>query len=771
LLSSIAAVALVAMVAPSGSVTAAPKKKAKIAKTELVKVDNDRLAKLPIKGVSKAEVKKEVKRLNAQLDRKKKRKGGYKVGDKRYWLALDDQLGFYYPKKFKLRGQDRHIEIWVAADKDDTSRGLWYPEGDCRNDYPDRIKVTNAQIEYFMDEFEGNMYPTESDFFSVPPRRGGQDQLMSDFFPDLVKPNDYRDKGAGRRIVTLVDNVRDDQFYDMDDSQDLGRIGGFFSSTLNELHDRNVMSIDSWNWKYSTGANPPSNPVPGNVCESVVGQPFSYEGTFAHEYQHLLMYYEDPAEFSWINEGLSVFTEELVGYSEPAAPMTDVQWDAFMQCLYGNWDIPSDYNPNPKDVGGPENSLTLWGDQDVQDSDQIFCDYGAGGSFIQHAVQQFGPEAAQILHRGDTQGLDNVQEMLTQLGSADTPLDLVHRWNAMLALDGVIDAGATLTGGDAADYQVDALNGMIDWEDSDAYDLPGAPPNGADYVRARDGEGNFLSAGDITEISFDGGSELEPVDVEWTTATPEGADGEVLYSGADDNLDRSIVREVTVPADNATLTFDHLHDMEYYWDYGFVQVSTDGGETYTSLANENTYAESDPGADPRVINNLPGFTGESGVPDEEELADPETPSWVTETFDLSAYAGQTIHLAFYYVTDAAVIDDGWWIDNVMVGDTLVSDGSDLDQWQTFTQVNPVDVEGFTVQLVAWNDALTEAWIGQLPLDENFDGTLSGAELTAAIGDSAELVGILVTYDESTELIPDYAPYELSVNGVTQPYDS
>ena len=34
-----------------------------------------------------------------------------------------------------------------------------------------------------------------------------------------------------------------------------------------------------------------------------------------------------------------------------------------------------------------------------------------------------------------------------------------------------------------------------------------------------------------------------------------------------------------------------------------------------------------------------------------------------------------------------------------------------------------------------------AWIGQLPLDENFDGSLSGAELDAVIGTTAETVAI------------------------------
>jgi len=57
----------------------------------------------------------------------------------------------------------------------------------------------------------------------------------------------------------------------------------------------------------------------------------------------------------------------------------------------------------------------------------------------------------------------------------------------------------------------------------------------------------------------------------------------------------------------------------------------------------------------------------------------------------------------------------------------------------------------------------------VPLDENFDGSLTGAALAGAIGSAdAEIVAAIVTYDEPTESGEDYAPYVLTVNGVVQP---
>src|SRR5690606_29619665 len=58
-------------------------------------------------------------------------------------------------------------------------------------------------------------------------------------------------------------------------------------------------------------------------------------------------------------------------------------------------------------------------------------------------------------------------------------------------------------------------------------------------------------------------------------------------------------------------------------------------------------------AHPNVVENVPGFTGSSG-------------GWTTQTFDLSAYDGQQILLAFRYVTDWASEEAGWYVDNIRI---------------------------------------------------------------------------------------------------------
>ncbi len=107
-----------------------------------------------------------------------------------------------------------------------------------------------------------------------------------------------------------------------------------------------------------------------------------------------------------------------------------------------------------------------------------------------------------------------------------------------------------------------------------------------------------------------------------------------------------------------------------------MQVSTDGGKTYQSLATEDTTSEHDPDAVAGAVENLPGLTGDS-----------ET--WKTEHADLTPYAGKTILLGFRYITDGGVDEGGFWVRNIDAAGTTLP--TTLDGWQTISQANPTPV--------------------------------------------------------------------------------
>ncbi len=710
---------------------------------------------LPLKTGSKAAARAAIARtLRSQT-------GELTIGDERIWLAIDDVGGYIYLKNYQLRGVGNNIEVWVANDQDEISTGTQFLPGDCRND---RTDITDAQVQYLIGEFDSNIYPKESQALSVPPGRdGSKSQLVED--PSLELPADYY-AGDAHKIVVLVDNFRDSNFYnfDLNDPSDTTYFAGFYSSQFDDLFDRHVMNIDAFDWLHRTGANPPDDPNPNDLCTSAPAFPFVYEGVFAHEYQHLLEHYQNPDQYTWVDEGLADWAAGYTGYFFPAAPITDSKAESGTQCFLGWTSVQTTANPNPG-TGGPENSLTLWGDQVTDHLDELLCDYGAAFTFMNFVHDRYGNQFISDLHRGKGgDGLAGVRKLVKQYGSARQAKEIIHDWAAMVALDQYLDGSNVAFNGKAAWYQSETLDASINWDTSDAYAWPGAPPNGSDYLRLRDGQGNYVSSRQIGRIVFDGASTLPAQPVEWSVdqAPPDHAGDAAFYSGSASNLDRSIVQEVTVPADDPMLTFDTLYDTEATWDYGFVQVSADGGKTYKSLANENTDSDPDPAAVPSVKDNLPGFTGPSGGGD--------TAAWVTESFDLSAYAGQTVLLAFRYITDSSVDLPGWWIDNVVVGGEQLTDGTTLNGWGTPTQIRPIPVAGFTVQLVAYTtEGPRKAVLHRLRLTHRH-GSLNALQIRRIFGNTNyDVVAAIVTYDDPGEYSLQYAPYRLLVTPAgTQP---
>jgi hypothetical protein len=140
---------------------------------------------------------------------------------------------------------------------------------------------------------------------------------------------------------------------------------------------------------------------------------------------------------------------------------------------------------------------------------------------------------------------------------------------------------------------------------------------------------------------------------------------------------------------------------------------------------------------------------------------------VAQTADLSAYAGQNVLLGFRYITDPNTGGDGFWVDNVAVGGTVLSDGSSLAGWRSASEVRPTPVAGYTVQLVGYSSTgRAPVFIEAMPLRDN--RAVSIVAPWGLAGRGVDVVAAIVTYDEPTEGITAYAPYTLRVNGVVQP---
>ncbi|WP_337062537.1 hypothetical protein [Kineococcus sp. G2] len=668
------------------------------------------------------------------------------VGDQRDWPSLVD--GGVTPdgeavesavtvQGYTLRGLGDNIEVWVADD-------LSFPEGDCRNTTGggELVTVTDEQVANFVEEFDETIYPVESEVFSVAPLRDGSAAVLGELVeqPDGgTYPEGYW-TGQGDRTVVLVDNVRDQNYFDPTNENGRTYIAGFFYSLFNDLVDRNVMTIDGFDWLHRTGDNPPDDSREPDYLEcadylqrSGLGEPAArtYEGTFAHEYQHLLEHYADPDEVSWVNEGLSMWSEALLGFSNPApAPNTD-EADSYLATFLGFNDQPA--------YGGPEQSLTLWGDQGAP---EILADYGSAYAFMLYLHGRFGgDEFMTALHNQPEGGLAGLDAVLRERGYDVRSQDVLHDFLAAMAVDAALDAGAKVKRGDAAALQVPAMSARVNWDSPQAYDSPGAPVNGADFVRLRDPAG-YVDRGLVT---FKGSNTYPTTPVEWVQ------DGDELYSGSGDGFDRGIVREFTIPVEDPTIGVDLQVDTEEGWDFAVVQVWDEAAGDWVSLASEATTTEADPGADPRITAELPGLTGEvSG----------------TQTFDASAYAGQTVDVAIRYLTDGGVAEPGVRVQGVSVGGQPVADATDLSTWSSLSEAHPTEVAGWTVQLVGTSGKRVS--VVELPVVRTPWGFTTVTSVKHALGFTPEVAAVLVTADDPSESITSYATYELCVNGVLQP---
>ncbi|HUR73558.1 MAG TPA: hypothetical protein VMZ00_04735 [Sporichthya sp.] len=686
------------------------------------------------------------------------------VGTKRMWPALDQVKQTVYVKEYTLRGVGHKIEVWVASGSGpDNVVGTDFPAGDCRAVVPNSTTVTDAQVHALMHQYDGNMLPKESKAFSVAPSRAGTKAAATGPTAGI----DF--SGDGDKVVTLVDNVRDPNFYDFPANQTY--VAGFFSRQFNEMTDRNIMTIDAYDWAHRTGRNPKHEPN-ANICISRPSRPLLYEGIFAHEYQHLLQYYVDPAEVNFINEGLSDYALTVTGYGDPDRSVFQHKFESHIACYQGFGTVTTKYQPNARPCGGPQNSLTVWGDEGT--GAEILADYGIAWSFLLFLRDRYGAKILEDIHRDNAvQGLDSVAAALKKYAKGAKIPDVLHDFQVMTLVDRIVGGQDGRVDGIAKSRVTSAsLKSYINLLNPSAYAMPGAAPNGADFVPLRGTGAGLLGGADLNSLSFSGRRVLDPDPLLWTVAPqvpllptvtipqqqgapplpdiappalpPSQLDNPALFSGNAGLTDATAVFEATVPADAPTLSYLTSYNMESGFDYGYTVVSTDGGQTYKSLANSATV----PTAAPAPVGNA--VTGSSGLP-------------TTLTFDLSAYSGQKVILGFRYLSDPLVNQGGWYIDDVKVGKQLISDGTSTSPFQSFSQLRPQPVAPFTVTLVGLDEDGHRARV--IRVKNTFAFSLTSRQINSLR--SYPVVVAIVSCDDPTETQSAYAPYDLKANKITQ----
>ena len=427
----------------------------------------------------------------------------------------------------------------------------------------------------------------------------------------------------------------------------------------------------------------------------------SFNSVVAHELQHAIHWHADPNEESWINEGLSTMAEELNGFFSPSVRTFERVSDVQLT----HWDEEPSSN-------GPH--------------------YAAAHLFLRYLANHFGGyERIKDLVAEPKDGIEGVDAFLEHQGYRERFKDVFKGW---------VIANLN-TGSTDPRFKYDNLQVRV----QPSRRLGEGTPL-TDQVRQYAARYTELRpSGEAATLSFKGSktNRLIPTDA------PSGHF--LWWSNRGDAINSSMTREFDLSRINqATLRFQAWWDIEKGWDYAYVTVSADGGRSWDVLAGDHTSSEN-----PLGNSYGPGYTGKSGGGD--------SPSWVQEKIDLSAYAGKKVLIRFEYVTDDAVNNDGFAVDDVEIPELSFKDDAEIDSgWdgKGFLRTNNLVLQDYQVQAVEYR-MTGDVEVQEMALDGDRHGHIDlccfGSTLDHAV------VAVAALAPATTEL----ASYQLSLEARTR----
>lgn len=437
---------------------------------------------------------------------------------------------------------------------------------------------------------------------------------------------------------------------------------------INILHLRDIDgAVAAYYWsadEYVTAVNPFSNQremLYVSLRNAPVGSD-AYYIAIAHEMQHLINWYNDTNEEAWLNEGLSELAGHINGFHTRRAGSYVARTDTQLNTL-------------------------------SQEPDVISAHYGAATLFSIYFLDRFGEDATRALVRHPDNGIDGFTQLLADMDAGITFDDLFADWLVASFLEGL---GRGQGAYQYRTVEMPAIKPQL-IERFPAVEKATVSQFGADFIQ--------LQSDSPLTVVFTGTQQVALVD-----ARPHSGEHYWISSPADES-DMHLTRAFDLTRmPSATLSFWSWYDIEEGWDYGYVSVSADGGDTWDLLETASTTR-----ANPQGNSFGPGFTGISGGGNK--------PTWMHETAELSPYAGRSVLIRFQYVTDGAVHEQGFLIDDISIPELGYFDDieSGDGDWEAagFARVGQYLPQSYIVQLILLGD--NEQEIRRLPLDENQQG--------------------------------------------------
>jgi immune inhibitor A len=520
---------------------------------------------------------------------------------------LGDQGTFWVGESDTLR----HFEVTATLRHIGPNSYWWIEDG---FDVPDSDISASAEI------FESMIYPTNRAFFG------------SEWSPGV---------DGDPRVHIFIGNVPG--------------VGGYFYS-INE---------------YSKLINRYSNEKEMFFINIKAAQPGSdrLDSILAHEFQHMIHWYNDANEETWVNEGLSELAMTLNGYDTGGTERVFAQ--------------------------EPDTQLNAWGES----PNESVGHYGGSFLFMSYFLERFGEDVMRRVVAHSDNGADGFNAVLSDEGLPYRFDDIYADWLVANYLD-----NPTLGDG-VWGYRNLSVDSMAIDAQHTTYPVQGASTvsqYAADYVLFEDWPS-------LLTIEFTGTTQVKVVPNEPHSGRYQ------WWSNRGDDSDMTLTQTFDLSGvEEAALQFWTWYDIEADWDFAYVEVSNDGGQTWDILPGRYTTTENKSG-------NSFGhaWTGKSGGGD--------TPEWVQEEVDLSGYVGQVIDVRFEYITDDAINRVGFIVDDIAISAIGYYDDTEADDsnWRAtgFVRVDNILSQRYVVQIIEAGDeprvermALDDSNCGQITID-------------------------------------------------------
>lgn len=370
-------------------------------------------------------------------------------------------------------------------------------------------------------------------------------------------------------------------------------------------------------------------------------------GTMAHEFQHMIHWYQDRNEESWVNEGFSMLAEHVNGYDAGG-----FDWEYFR-----NTDL----------------QLNDWGG-DVGENGPH---YGASFLFMVYFLDRFGEDATKAFVSHDENGFSSLDAVFSELDIQNPTTGNVYTGNEFFADWAVANmlqnTGIENDRFDYTSYSPYSINNTKTYYECPTTITGDVYQYGVDYIT----------------LACQGSYTLEFTGNEVVSLLPftDSSSGDYFFwSNIGDESNMRLTREFDLSqvSGQAELSFKTWYDLEEDYDYAYISASVDG-INWEILDSQNCTS-----LNPSGNSYGCGWNGQSN-------------GWIDEVVDLSQYSGQKVTVRFDYVTDAAVNGKGMAIDDIHLDAIGYSTDIESDEggWlaEGFVRVQNTLPQSFSVSLI------------------------------------------------------------------------